>query len=380
MNMLTQSLRPNTLQEVKCQDTAVGIINNWFIKQSVPNIIFLNGDSGTGKSTTAYIISMLLQCKNVSIKDGIATPCLECSHCKDILTRSFQLDTHFIKGGEANKNDLMEISDSIKTQSILSDRTVFIIDESQSMGNNSTKGVLLNLLENDLDDVFIIIISMEDISNNLKMKKALNSRVQKVKFKTPSTNQIADYIFDLYEKYDPEAKIDIETFGEVILTIAENSEGSIRQAVQDFDTCMVQEVYTLDRLKEVMDYSSTKKVKELYEKLIKKDISFLADLEKENIIGFIKYGKKMLMDVLIRDKTNTIDEYQYRTNGLFYKNIKSVFDICNLIMNINEYSLDEEKAKFIFYNYLASTNDNNNNNIKPVEKEVTTKLKRVIKK
>lgn len=355
MEMLSQSMRPNKLQEVQCQKAVVEKVNTWFIKNKVPNIIFLNGDSGTGKSTVAYIIALLLQCENVKVVDGISTPCLECSHCKDILTRSFQLDTTFIKGGEANKNDLLDISSSIKTTSILSNKSVFIIDESQSLGNKNTKGALLNLLENDLDDVYIIIISMEDISNDSTMKKALDSRVQKLKFKKPNSKEVSDYLFSLLDVVDPEEKIDISTFGEVILTIAEYSDGSMRQAIQDFDTVITQSAFDIEKMQSVLDYCSIPTVTKLFEMIINNDTSFFSDFDKNNIstIAFIKYGKKMFTDILIKNVSNNIDEYQYKTYPVFYKNIIKVKALCDILMDVNEYNLDEYKFKYRLLNLFS---------------------------
>lgn len=363
--MLSQSLRPNRLQDVIGQDTNVNIINNWFIEKKVPNVIFLNGESGSGKSTLGYIIAMLLQCENPKVIDGIVTPCHICSHCTDILTRSFQLDTNFIKSAESDKSDIINISEQIKTQSIFSDKSVYIIDESQSLGNSKTKGVLLNLLENSLDDVYFIIISMQDITTDATMKKALNSRVQKLKFKKVKQTVINEYLFSLLEKFDPEEKINIETFGEVLLEISNHCDGSVRQAVQDFDTVISAKAYSIDIARSLFDWDDEVTIMDLYKKVICNDKSFFTqfNLSEVSITSFIKYGIKVFSDYSIRSYTNDFDEYLLKNFKIFFDKISVVEKLLTILLELDKVYVNDEgilkaRALYTIKQFMNSFSDN----------------------
>ena len=383
--MLSQSLRPNRLQDVIGQTANVNIINNWFIEKKVPNVIFLNGESGSGKTTLGYIIAMLLQCKHTTIINGVITPCLECENCRDILTRSFQLDTTFVKSGESDKSDIINISDEIKNQSIFSDKSVYIIDESQSLGNSKTKGALLNLLENDLSSVFFIIISMCDISNDATMKKALNRRVQKLKFKKVGKDVLSDYLFTLLEQFDPDEKIDIETFGKVLIEISNHADGSVGQVVQDFDTVMSAKAYTIEEALPLFDWDNDLAIMDLYKKIIGNDISFFTSFNLNTDItasSFIKYGIKVFSDYVVRSHTNDFDEYQLKNYKYFFDNINRVEKLLRLLLDFDKiYNYDEgiTKARFMYeiLNFIKidSVNNLKNDAGTPVAKPTRRLLK-----
>lgn len=363
--MLSQSLRPNRLQDVIGQDTNVNIINNWFIEKKVPNVIFLNGESGCGKTSLGLIIAMLLQCEHTTIVNGIISPCLKCSHCTDILSRSFQLDTTFVKSGESDKSDIINISEQIKTQSIYSDKSVYIIDESQSLGNAKTKGALLNLLECDIPEVYFIIISMSDISTDATMKKALNRRVQKLKFKKVKSSDISNYLFTLLEKFDPEEKINIETFGEVIIEITNHCDGSVGQAVQDFDTVMSAKTYDITSARPLFDWDDEVTIMDLYKKVITNDKSFFTqfNLSEVSITSFIKYGIKVFSDYSIRSYTNDFDEYLLKNFKIFFDKISVVEKLLTILLELDKVYVNDEgilkaRALYTIKQFMNSFSDN----------------------
>ena len=69
--------RPSSFKDLIGQDVLVRVLHNAFHLDKIPQSILLTGNSGIGKTTTARIISMCLNCTS----GPTSNPCNTCKNC-----------------------------------------------------------------------------------------------------------------------------------------------------------------------------------------------------------------------------------------------------------------------------------------------------------
>ena len=62
--VLALSMRPNSFQELVGQDAIIETITTQFKSTRIPHFFIISGPIGSGKTTLARIIAMILQCGN----------------------------------------------------------------------------------------------------------------------------------------------------------------------------------------------------------------------------------------------------------------------------------------------------------------------------
>jgi DNA polymerase-3 subunit gamma/tau len=220
--MLYNKYRPIKFSEIVHQKKAVEHFRNSIIDGKIPNAIFLTGPTGTGKTTVARILAMAIHCNN--LKDG--EPCGECLYCKDILTGSYQFDTMVLDSSKLNIDDMRNIESYVSTTSIVSDKKVIIIEEFQELNNNpKAQKVVLPLLENCSENVHFILLAMDDT----KINSAISSRQITYKFDPIPMKDLVNRLAWVSEQEG--FPIEDPNKANVIMAIAENCYGSLRQAI-----------------------------------------------------------------------------------------------------------------------------------------------------
>jgi replication-associated recombination protein RarA len=84
---LSVELRPKRLSEIIGQDSLVNDIRNKFSKGSVPLVIFLNGEYGSGKTTIARILASSFNCTHSHVFGEPCDVCLENADMFHIIER-----------------------------------------------------------------------------------------------------------------------------------------------------------------------------------------------------------------------------------------------------------------------------------------------------
>jgi DNA polymerase-3 subunit gamma/tau len=110
--VLARKYRPQTFADLIGQETLVKILTNAISTNRIANAYLLTGVRGVGKTTTARLIAMSLNCENK--KDDSCEPCGTCESCKSIKS-DHNLDV--IEMDAASKtgvDDVREIIDNVK--------------------------------------------------------------------------------------------------------------------------------------------------------------------------------------------------------------------------------------------------------------------------
>jgi DNA polymerase-3 subunit gamma/tau len=278
--------RPKVLSEVFGQEPIVKELKNRTLKNVWPNAILFYGRYGTGKTTMAQIVAMNANCKNT---DDQGNACQKCASCVSIMTEQFSRDTQVLDGSLiGGKGDMTDFLSNINSPPLYDPRRIMIIEEADQL-SKSAINALHKVLEKPRDNILFILLSM--ISNGVPASIA--SRCQKYSLKDSSIKDIMFYLKSLLEKEslwnDSSIPDEFKTKG--LACIAEGSNGSLREAVQHFEKCLMGEYYTVEEIQTNLNLLtediSINMVEDLLELRMDKIFRKLDEMDPYDFINFV---------------------------------------------------------------------------------------------
>lgn len=233
--------------------------------------MIMEGDSGSGKSTSAFIIAGLLNCENPK---SYSSPCGECPSCRDITEERFHRDVHFFDGSNMGKEDVVELEKLAGSIPFYDRNKIIIIDEAQELSKKGF-GATLKLLEKKRKNTYIILCTM----NVRAIDKPVKDRCQVYRFWPVAPEVIAEYLFGLLRD---RSDIPDTFFKEGIFLIADYSGGSVRAALQNAERCIYGEIFDKESIERELGFLSPDTLAGLITKLLRGDPKFFMQLRETN--------------------------------------------------------------------------------------------------
>jgi len=214
--MFALKYRPQKLEDVKGQESAVTTLKNSLNTDSLPHAIVFSGIRGIGKTTLARIIGKAVNCETPNNGDA----CLTCSSCK-----AFEKDAHLdiieidaaSHTGVDNMRDLVQSS---QYKAVTGKAKVFIIDEAHML-SKSAFNALLKTLEEPPSHTYFILATTEIH----KIPATILSRCMHLNLSPFSSLQIQQHLEQVLTK--EKIPFDAEALHEIVLA----SSGSMRDAL-----------------------------------------------------------------------------------------------------------------------------------------------------
>jgi len=181
-----------SLKEILCQDHALDILQRAYRSGRMPHSYIFAGPEGIGKFKTAIQWSKVLLCKNPITENGFVDSCTSCKSC-ELFDAAAHPDfhhvhkelIHFTKQNIEKKApvdlriDVLRefLIEKISLSPTVSDRTVFVISESEKL-NPSSQNALLKVLEEPpaFCTIFLLCTRLE------KLLPTIKSRCQIIRF------------------------------------------------------------------------------------------------------------------------------------------------------------------------------------------------------
>jgi len=275
--------RPVVFEDVVGQKHITDTLKNEIVTNKIAHAYLFCGTRGTGKTTTAKILSRAVNCEN-PLSDG--NPCNECSACKGILNNSV-MDVIEIDAASNNGVDnIRELRDDVIYTPAEVKYKVYIIDEVHMLSGGAFNALLKTLEEPPAHVLFILATTEPH-----KIPATIQSRCQRFDFRRISAQNIAGRVAEIASKDG------ITISPDAVRLVAELGDGSMRDALSILDLCCgIEGEITASDIENVTGAVSK---------------AFLYDTVTAVFSGNISHALLVLNDALVcgREVTGVADEF-----------------------------------------------------------------------
>jgi DNA polymerase-3 subunit gamma/tau len=229
---LYRQWRPKLFSQVVGQDAIVKTLTRQVDSGRIAHAYLFSGTRGTGKTSTAQILSKAVNCENPQGGE----PCGACSSCV-ALEEGASLDVEEIDAASNNGVDeIRALRDKIRYPPQSGRYRVYIIDEVHML-STSAFNALLKTLEEPPPHAVMILATTEP----QRLPATILSRCQRFDFKRISVGELAGRLREAADG----AGVSYEE--DALLAIARSAEGGMRDALSLLDVCMASgEAVTMD--------------------------------------------------------------------------------------------------------------------------------------
>lgn len=339
--MLTIDKRPFSFGEMIGQKGILSEMKKRSLSKNFPEVMIFEGDSGTGKTTLAFIISALINEKNPLDRGDYLDPDPNSKSSKSILNETFNRDVHFFDASVMGKDDVISLEEIVGSSPMFDENKVIIIDEAQEL-SKAGKGVTLKLLEKKRKNVHIILCTM----NINAFDKAVKTRGQLYTFRNPSSSDIAEYLFNLL-KYVDSDNIPDEFLETGIFTIAENCEGSVRYAVQNLERCITGELFTEEEISKELGFLSNERLTSLIMDILNKEKSCIPKIIDFSCKDFFYKANKTILEAVIFKNTGYVSSDWKRSFSEKIQKYEDLEKLAEIFIDINSQAYFKEDL-FLF--------------------------------
>lgn len=215
-SQLANEYRPHKLEEVVGQDHALTAIEGMFKRQKVPAALMFSGKYGCGKTTFALIFARQVNCERLNL-------CGKCFSCKFKKHPDVTYYDCAVDGSIASIRNLIASANNAPATR----KRVLILDEVHALRGPSEKA-LLTATENPAPNTIWILCT----TNPEAVHATLVSRCTHFRLKTIEIQTLVDRMKVIAEAEGHKVKKDAV---KALTTIAESSNGSLREAVSKLD-------------------------------------------------------------------------------------------------------------------------------------------------
>ena len=223
--VLARKYRPQKFEDLIGQEILVSILSNSIVTKRTAHSYVLTGVRGVGKTTTARLIAMSLNC-NERQKNN-PEPCGECDSCLSIKKDSNIDVIEMDAASKTGVDDVREIIDNIKYKPVNNSYKIFIIDEVHMLSTNAFNA-LLKTLEEPPNHVKFIFATTEV----KKIPITILSRCQRFDLLRIEREALTNHLF----KISKLENIDIDK--EAMGLIVRAADGSVRDGLSLLDQAM----------------------------------------------------------------------------------------------------------------------------------------------
>ena len=183
---LYHKYRPRKFGEIAGHKEVVYSVRQAVLNKEPSQAYLLIGESGTGKTTTARIMALSLNCENRS-EEG--DPCLECRSCKNILSGSCPDMIEVNAADTRGIGDIRNLCQSMINMPMFLKNKVYILDEAHQL-TKEAQSSLLKELEEAPKHVFIILCSTEP----KKILNTVKNRCQRFVFNSLRRSELLNLV------------------------------------------------------------------------------------------------------------------------------------------------------------------------------------------
>ncbi|WGS64792.1 DNA polymerase III subunit gamma/tau [Marinitoga aeolica] len=188
MITLYRKYRPMTFKELIGQEHIKKYFEKSIEKNEISHAYIFSGPRGTGKTSTARILSKILNCKNPNGHN----PCNKCENCVAINNGNFMDVIELDAASNRGIDEIRKIRDAANFRPVSGKYKVYIIDEFHMLTKEAFNALLKTLEEPPEHVIFILATT-----NLEKVPETIISRAQVLQFKNITESDITNHIINI---------------------------------------------------------------------------------------------------------------------------------------------------------------------------------------
>ena len=225
--------RPTTFDAVVGQDPIVRTLQNALARERIAHAYLFAGPRGVGKTTTARLLAMGLNCERP--RSTGPAPCATCEPCREVVAGR-ALDVIEIDGASNRGIDeVRALRENARYAPARGRRKVYIIDEVHMLTEPAFNALLKTLEEPPAHVVFILATT-----EARKLPPTILSRCQRFDFRPIGTDELATTLARLLDEDSRQAPAGgpLAAEPDALRLIARTADGSLRDALSLLDTAL----------------------------------------------------------------------------------------------------------------------------------------------
>lgn len=322
--VLYNKYRSSDFDQLIGQEHVSRILKNSVKSGKISHAYLFVGSRGTGKTSTARILSKALNCTNLK-PDG--NPCNECQSCTQINQGRFLDLIEIDAASNRGIDQIRELKEKLEFSPVEGKFKIYIIDEVHMLTKEAFNALLKTLEEPPQHVIFMLATT--DVH---KLPPTILSRCQRYDMKLGTNDEIKRVLKGVSKNEG------ISLEDKALEILIAGAKGSYRDALSLLDavisgqmTSEKPEIVTEAEVRKVLGIPDSTMVYTFLETLVnvdgKKALELISQLENKgvNLPQFLKYNLDMLQDILIKKIANTWDMNEYEfANNLSVTQISSI--------------------------------------------------------
>ncbi|KKP69496.1 DNA polymerase III, subunit gamma and tau [candidate division CPR3 bacterium GWF2_35_18] len=220
--VLYRKYRPQNFSEIVGQEAITQTLQEALASGRIAHAYLFSGPKGTGKTTTARVLSKVLNCLNLKGKKNDKfpqEPCNKCDHCLEISQGNFLDLIEIDAASNRGIDEIRDLKEKVVYPPSVGKFKIYIIDEVHMLTKEAANALLKTLEEPPTYVIFILCTTEAH-----KILPTVISRCQRYDFKRASSPQIVKRLEQVLKKEN------IEFENEALIKIAQSSSGGFRDA------------------------------------------------------------------------------------------------------------------------------------------------------
>jgi len=285
--VFARSYRPRQFKDLVGQEYLVETLQNAIATNKIAHAYLLTGIRGVGKTTTARIIAMALNCsgENNDQTGPQKEPCLKCPSCQSILNDNHPDVIEMDAASRTGVDDVREIINNASYTPSMARYKVYIIDEVHMLSNNAFNALLKTLEEPPSHTKFIFATT-----EIRKIPLTILSRCQRFDLKRVTNEQLSGLLKKICEKEN------IKFEENALDTLCNLAGGSVRDSLSLLDQMrlVTDNNLTVEAIRNTLGYSDLENCFSLYSEITSGNVEqaiaslgqmFHAGAEVKNILN-----------------------------------------------------------------------------------------------
>ena len=262
MSAIYQRARPITFAQVVGQDHVKSVLKAALERGRIGHAYLFSGPRGVGKTTTARLLAMAVNCENGDVR---VRPCGECESCL-LVRRGSHPDVIELDAASNNSvDDIRDLREKVRLAPMRGGKRVWVLDEAHMLTRSASNALLKTLEEPPPNLVFILATTEPE-----KLPPTILSRTQHFRFRRLSEGEIAGKL----ERLCQEAEVPAER--DALTLVAKAADGAMRDAESLLERLLTSgEAITQEDAEAALGLPPQSRLQNLAKHLINRDLNAL---------------------------------------------------------------------------------------------------------